>query len=201
MWTLRSSPPSPFGRKIKIAASLCGLTDRIEVVKADTLDPEDDLRSQNPLGKIPALVIEDGTVLYDSRVILEFLDLAAGGGVIMPEAAVDRIMALRLEALADGILDANILVLYEARFRPEELHHQPWLDHQAGKVSRAIDYLEANPPVLGPKPNVGDIALACALGHRDFRFGGDWREDHPRLVAWLSGFEAAVPAYAETAPH
>ena len=201
MWTLRSTPPSPFGRKVKIGAALCGLTDRIEVVKADTMDPDDDLRSQNPLGKIPALIIEDGTVLYDSRVILEFLDLAAGGNVIIPAAAPERIMALRQQALGDGILDANILTLYEARFRPKEIHHQPWLDYQTEKAFRAIDQLESDPPVLREKPNVGDIALACALGHRDFRFAGDWRENHPRLVAWLAGFEAAIPAFAETAPH
>lgn len=201
MWTLRSTPPSPFGRKVKIGAALCGLSDRIEVVKADTTDPDDSLRSQNPLGKIPALIIEDGTVLFDSRVILEFLDLAAGGNMIIPESAPERIMALRLQAIGDGILDANILVLYESRFRPKDIHHQPWLDYQTEKAFRAIAHLEANPPALGERPNVGDITLACALGHRDFRYDGDWRKGHPRLVEWLAAFEAAVPAYAETAPH
>jgi glutathione S-transferase len=200
MLILRSSPASPFGRKVKIAAALCGLSDRIQVEKADTTDATDSLRQQNPLGKIPALILEDGSRLYDSRVILEWLDQEAGGGVIVPVGAA-RFPALVLQALADGIMDASILTIYEARYRPEEKHHQPWLDHQAGKVERALAELERNPPALDGSPHVGHITLACALGYRDFRFGGTWRADHPRLVEWLDRFAAAVPAYEATAPH
>ena len=201
MWTLRSSPPSPFGRKVKIGADVCGLTDRINIEKADTADPSDSLRGQNPLGKIPALITEDGMVLFDSRVILEFLDMEAGGGVIIPRSGRERIEALRLQAIGDGIMDANILVIYEGRFRPEEKHHAPWLEYQGEKVKRALAELEASPPALNGTPNVGHITLACALGHRDFRFKGDWREGNPRLVEWLAAFDAAVPSYAATAPH
>ena len=108
---LRSSPPSPFGRKVKIAAAILGLSDKIEIVVTDTIDPADSIRQQNPLGKIPALILADGTALYDSRVIVEYLDLMAGGGKLIPNGA-ERIQTLTLQALADGIMDAGILQMY-----------------------------------------------------------------------------------------
>jgi glutathione S-transferase len=200
MLTLRSSPASPFGRKVKIAAALCGLSGRIRVEKADTTDPTDTVRQQNPLGKIPVLMLEDGSPLYDSRVILEWLDFEAGGGIIIPSGAA-RFPAMVLQALADGIMDASILAVYEGRYRPTELHHQPWLDHQAGKVERALAELEREPPALNGIPHVGHITLACALGYCDFRLDGTWRADHPRLVAWLDAFAAAVPAFEASRPH
>ncbi len=199
MPTLRTSPPSPFGRKVKIGAALCGLQDSLRLEMADTANPDDTLRRQNPLGKIPTLVLEDGTALYDSRVILEWLDAEAGGGVILPSGPA-RFPALTLQALADGILDASILLVYERRFRPEEKHHRPWMDYQAEKAARALAALEAGPPALDGAPHVGHIALACALGYRDFRFEGSWRPDHPALVAWLEEFEARVPSFAATRP-
>jgi hypothetical protein len=111
---------------------------------------------------------------------------------------------LRLQALCDGILDASILTVYEARWRAAERHEQKWLDHQAGKVTRALAVIETSPPALdvasASLPNVGQIALACTLGYRDFRFGKNWRADHPRLVDWLDDFAARVPAFAATAP-
>jgi glutathione S-transferase len=200
MMILRSAAPSPFGRKVQIALSVLGLDD-VKIEPTDTMDPRDTVRGQNPLGKIPVLISEDGTAYYDSRVILEFLDERAGGGKIIPRAIAERFAALRLQALADGILDASILTVYEGRWRPAEKHEAKWLDHQAGKVGRALAVLEAAPPALGPSlPNVGHIALACALGYRDFRFGSDWRAAHPRLVGWLDGFAARVPAFAATIP-
>jgi glutathione S-transferase len=198
MMILRSAAPSPFGRKVQIALSVLGLDD-VKIEPTDTMDPRDTVRGQNPLGKIPVLISEDGTAYYDSRVILEFLDERAGGGKIIPRATAERFAALRLQALADGILDASILTVYEGRWRPAEKHEAKWLDHQAGKVGRALAVLETAPPALGPSlPNVGHIALACALGYRDFRFGSDWRSAHPRLVSWLDGFAARVPAFAAT---
>lgn len=199
MWILRSSPTSPFGRKVKIAAAICGLTDRLRVETTDTMDPADSIRGQNPLGKIPALILENGAVLFDSPVILEWLDHAAGGGVIIPPGP-ERFTALTLQALADGIMDASILIFYESRFRPAEKHHQPWLDHQADKVRRSLAALESAPPAIAGTPHVGHIALACALAYRDFRFQGAWRAEHPRLVAWLDRFAAAVPAFEATRP-
>jgi glutathione S-transferase len=187
-------------RKVRIAAALLGLDREIALEAADTTDPGDSVRRQNPLGKIPALVIEDGTVLFDSRVILDYLDHRAGGGRIVPREPAARFSALRLQALADGILDASILVVYEGRWRPAEKHVAKWVEHQSGKVERALAALEAEPPALDPLPDVGQVALACALGYRDFRFGPGWRAEYPALAAWLERFAAQVPAFAATAP-
>jgi glutathione S-transferase len=200
MMILRSAPPSPFGRKVLIALSLLGIED-VKVEATDTMDASSPLRQQNPLGKIPVLIAEDGTSYFDSRVILEFLDERAGGGKIVPRAAAQRLAALRLQALCDGLIDACILTVYEGRWRPAEKHEPKWLEHQAGKVDRALAALEAAPPPIaapGELPHVGQIALACALGYRDLRFAGDWRKEHPRLVGWLDEFAARVPAFAAT---
>jgi glutathione S-transferase len=198
--TLRSSPSSPFVRKVRIAASVLGLDREIGLAPADTMNASDTVRLQNPLGKIPSLVLEDGTVLFDSRVILEYLDHRAGGGRIIPTDIDARLAALRLQALADGIMDASVLLVYEGRWRAPERHEPKWIEHQAGKVERTLAALEAAPPALSPTPDVGQIALACALGYRDFRFGDAWRRDRPSLVAWLDRFAARVPAFAATAP-
>jgi glutathione S-transferase len=199
MPVLRSSPASPFGRKVKISAALVGLLDRIEPINANTNDPADDLRIQNPLGKIPALILDDGTAVYDSRVIVEWLDMQSGGKLIPDGDA--RIPALVLQALADGIMDAALLIIYEGRYRPAELHHEPWLDRQRDKIARSLDYLEAAPPAMSGGPHIGHIALACALAYLDFRIGSEWRDGRPKLVAWLETFAEAVPVFAETAPY
>jgi glutathione S-transferase len=198
MMILRSTPPSPFGRKVRLAASVLGLSSDIKVEPADPNDANDSIRQQNALGKIPTLVLEDGTTLFDSRVIIEYFDHRAGGGKIIPQEPKARFAALRLQALADGMTDAQILLVYEGRFRPPEHHVKKWTDYQADKIKRGLTALEADPPSLDPLPNVGQIALACFLGHRDLRFAGDWRAAHPKLVAWLDRFAAKVPAFAET---
>jgi glutathione S-transferase len=198
MMILRSSPPSPFGRKVKLALGILGLEKDVTIEKADPTDANDSLRKQNPLGKIPALILEDGMVLYDSPVILDYLDHRAGGGKIVPTDATARFAALRLQALCDGILDAGILLVYEGRWRPPEMAVQKWLDHQTGKVARALGVLEAGPPALTAIPDVGAITLACALGYGDLRFGGQWRAHHPKLVTWLDAFAAKVPAFEAT---
>jgi glutathione S-transferase len=197
MLILRSSPPSPFGRKIRIAAAILGLSERLEVVVADTNDPAESLRRQNPLGKIPTLILEDGTALYDSPVILEYLDFLAGGGKIIPLETGPRFAALTLQALADGLAEASVLQIYETRFRDADRYSAKWLDHQAGKAERALAALEGSPPADRAR-DVGAIASACALGYLDLRFAGRWRNNHPRLVRWLDFFAAGVPAFAET---
>jgi glutathione S-transferase len=196
---LKSSPASPFGRKVRIAAGLLGLADKIDVRETDLNDPADSIRTQNPVGKIPALILDDDTAYYDSRVILEYLDHLAGGGRIIPRDPKARFEALRLQALCDGILDASLMLVYEGRYRPAEMKVQSWVDRQADKAARGLTALEAAPPVLTPMPDVGQIALACVLGYRDLRFGGEWRKNHPRLLAWLDKFSAQVPAFAATA--
>ena len=194
MLILRSSPTSPFGRKVVIAAAVLELSDRIEVVFADTNDPEETLRLQNPLGKIPTLILEDGRAIYDSRVIVEYLDALAGGGKIIPDGPA-RFAALSRQALADGIMDAALLQVYEQRYREPEIRSSEWVGRQADKVARALVVAERDPPGA---IDVGAIALACALGYLDLRFAGAWRAEHPGLAVWLDGFAAAVPAFEAT---
>jgi glutathione S-transferase len=200
MMILRTAPASPFGRKVRIAASLLGLEGDIAIERADTMDPADSVRRQNPLGKIPVLILDDGAILFDSGVILEYLDHRAGGGRIVPREPAARFAALTLQALCDGLMDACLLQVYEGRWRAADRHEPKWLAHQAGKVSRALSGLEADPPALDGMPDVGQIALACALGYQDLRFAGRWRADHPQLVAWLDTFAARVPAFDATRP-
>jgi glutathione S-transferase len=198
MMILRSSPPSPFGRTVKLALAILGLKDKVEIVVADTNDPNDVLRKQNPLGKIPALVLANGKTIFDSRVILEYLDGLAGGGRILPKEGEARFDALVLLALANGLMDAALLQVYEGRYRDADKQEPKWLAMQAGKVERALAVLEASPPAIGATPNAGVIGVACALGYLDLRFAGKWRADHPKLVAWLDAFAAQVPAFEET---
>jgi glutathione S-transferase len=198
MMILRSTPASPFGRKISIAIGLLGLERDVKVEGADLQNAADTIRQQNPLGKVPTLVVEDGTTLFDSRVILEYLDHRAGGGKIIPREPNARFAALRLQALADGMTDAQILLIYENRWRAPEKHEPKWLDYQSDKIRRGLAALEAAPPALDSMPNVGQIALACFLGHRDLRFKGDWRAGNPKLVAWLDRFATQVPSFNAT---
>lgn len=192
---LRYSAASPYARKIRIAAELLGLSSRIEIVAASTADPNDTLRRQNPLGKIPTLLLEDGSALYDSRVIAEYLD-HLGGGKLIPADPSQRFDALRLQALGDGVNDAALLIRYETATRLPELRDQNAIDLQQGKIDRALAVLESAPP-SGPV-HIGQIALACALGYLDLRFEGAWRSAHPGLVEWLADFEKKVPAYGAT---
>jgi glutathione S-transferase len=196
MMILRSSLPSPFGRKVKIAASLLGLRDQIEIVLADTSDPADSIRLQNPLGKIPTLILEDGRIFFDSRVILEYLDHRAGGNRLVPAEPDTRFAVLTQAALADGIVDAAILLVYENHFRAPQKHEPRWIAHQAEKVARALARFDAAPPRGGR--DISHIGLACALGYLDLRFNGKWRADHPKLVAWLDAFAGDVPAFEAT---
>jgi glutathione S-transferase len=198
MMILRSSPPSPFVRKVRIAIALLGLEGEIELRETDLNDPTDAIRAQNPLGKIPSLVLEDGTTLFDSRVILEYLDNVAGGGGIIPRESRARFEALRLQALCDGALDASVLIVYESRYRPAEMRVQSWVDRQSEKVVRAMAALEKAPPPIDATPHVGAIALACLLGYGDLRFEGKWRAQYPALLAWHDRFAAQVPAFMAT---
>jgi glutathione S-transferase len=198
MLILRSTPPSPFGRKVNIAIDVLGLRREVTIQPADLQDATDTIRKQNPVGKIPALVLEDGSALFDSRVILEYLDHRAGGGKIIPRDPKTRFPALRMQALADGMTDAQILVVYEGRWRAAEKHEKKWVDYQSDKIKRGLAEFETAPPQLDGMPHVGQIALACFLGHRDLRFNGDWRADHPKLVVWLDRFAAQVPAFNAT---
>ena len=196
---LRGAAASPFARKVRIAADVLGLLDGIEMRAVNSTDPADPILQQNPLGKMPVLLLEDGRTIYDSSVIVEYLDTIAGGGRLIPAARDARFEALTLAALGDGILEAAILIVYEGRYRPDQPPYRPWLDFQRGKIERALAALAAKPPALTPV-TVGTITLACALGYLDFRKQLDWRAKYPALIAWLDQFRAAVPAFDRTRP-
>ena len=194
---LRTTLTSPFGRKVRMAADLLGLTDRVRVAHADTADESDTLRLQNPLGKIPCLVRADGTAVYDSGVILEFLQEVAGTDRLLPTRGPDRIRMLIATRLADGIIDAGALIIYEARYHEPGGHSERWLAHQRGKIVRALAAFEASPP--NPrKTDAVSIGLACALGFLDKRQPVEWRPSCPRLAAWLDDFAANEPAFDRT---
>jgi len=188
--------PSPFGRKGTFAIAHLGLSDRVDV---GVPDDEESLRKLNPLAKVPALIIEDGTALFDSRVILEYLDMLAGGDKIIPVETGARFGALREAALADGVLEGALLVTYEGRYRPDQTPYEPWLDFQRGKVGRGLAAMADAPPAITPL-TVGGIGLACALEYIDFREQYDWRPEFPALVAWLDDFNAAHPVFADSKP-
>ena len=198
---LLSSPASPFGRKVKIAAGMKGVLGKIEIMPADTNAGDENLNRQNPLGKIPCLVLDSGEALYDSPVICEYFDTLAPDPVLFPKSGTARFKTLTLGALGDGILDAALLLVYEKRFRPENLRVEAWVNRQQSKIDRALAQLEKAPPAWDKAPDYGHLTLACALlGYLDFRHEGKWRAKHPKLIAWLDKFDKAVPDFAKTTP-
>ncbi len=196
---LYSSTASPFGRKIKLAAHVLGLIDEIDVRPTDTMNSADEIRTINPLGKIPSLVT-GGVTLYDSRVIMEYLDSRAGGGRIIPTAGMDRYRCLTAAAKMDGIIDAALLMVYEGRFRLPEMHVDKFVDWQRDKIIRALQSIDPTPYKGNTMPDVADIGLACALDYLDFRKLMSWRDYAPTLAEWKVGFAAVVAGYAETMP-
>lgn len=201
---LYSTPTSPFVRKVMVVAHEAGLADRIEptLLRPSPMQPDAVLARDNPLSKIPALVLDDGSSLYDSHVICEYLDAhRAAGPELLATSGVARWTALRREALADGMLDAAIQVFYERRNRPEALQWQPWIDGQSAKVRLALDALEREASTFGEGADLGLITIAAALGWLEFRaFLGDLRAGRPTLFAWYDRF-CERPSMRATAPH
>lgn len=197
---LFDNPASPFCRKVKVVLAETGQADEVTLVPAigHPLDTGAMPLAQNPLGKIPALVRDDGPAIYDSRVICRYLDARAGGG-LYPQARLWE--ALTLEATADGILEAAVLMVYESRCRPEGLRSEDWVEAQWAKIARSLDALEDRwmSHLAGPL-DIGQIAVGCALGYLDFRHGGrGWRTGRPALAAWEETF-GERPAMAATRP-
>ncbi|SDR34475.1 glutathione S-transferase family protein [Pseudovibrio sp. Tun.PSC04-5.I4] len=201
MITLRTSPTSPYGRKARIAVAVLGIEDQVQLDWADTRATSGSLYDQNPLAKVPTVLLENGDVVYDSRVVLELLDQMAGGGVIIPKGDT-RIAVLTKQAMADGIVDAAIQAQIETRNHPEEHWNNVWIERQLGKVNRCLKAFNDNPLPTPEQsngiPDCAQIALACALGYLDLRANGDWRKDNPDLVKWHTAFIEQVPAYDAT---
>jgi glutathione S-transferase len=199
---LHWSPRSPFVRKVMIVAHETGLTERLSCVRtvAATTRPHAELMQDNPLSKIPTLVLDDGTILYDSPVICEYLDGLHDGMKLFPAGGAERFVALRRQALGDGFLDFLLLWRNE-RERPPERQSQVHLDTFATKRQSVLRSLEAEAPQLERSAySIGHIAVGCSLSYLDFRFAADdWRTAHPRLAAWHATF-AARPSVRATEP-
>jgi glutathione S-transferase len=196
------APASPFVRKCLVAADELGLRGRIELIPAAAhpVKRDDTVVAYNPLGKIPTLITDDGTVLYDSRVICDYLN-ALGSGQLIPRDGPARWEVLVLQSLADGIMDASVLARYETAARPESLRWSDWLDGQLAKVGSGLDTLEARVGAFGDRVDLGTIAVGCALGYLDFRFASlDWRAKRPNTAAWLERFGARKSMVATSPP-
>lgn len=181
------SPVSPYVRKVVVTAREVGLEGRLELVPVapSITDPDPSLPGFNPLAKIPTLVLDDGSSLFDSRVICEYLDGEHGGRRLVPEAGPERFRVLRLQALADGALDAGLLLRYETVLRAEGHRSAEWTSIQTRKVLRALDALEADVHAWPAAIDLGQIAVICALGWLEFRDPvGDVRPGRPNLFAW-----------------
>jgi glutathione S-transferase len=190
--------PSPYSAKVRMAAAYAGIV--LEEIPTNTGDEPEQLLKNNPLGKIPVLLTDEGENLFDSRAITQYLNRASKNA-LFPRNPAKRLEAERLEALADGICDCLLAHVYERRFRPEEIVHQPWLDKQWKKVTRALDHLEASPPKLPKRITAGQIALRACLGYLDLRFPGKWERGHSRLKRWAKRFDEKFPELATRAPH
>lgn len=197
---LHWSPRSPFVRKVMIAVHERGLADRVTCVRtvAATAKPHAELMKDNPLSKIPTLVLDDGTVLYDSPVVCEYLDTLGGAPKLFPTAPQARLTALRRQALGDGFLDMMVLL------RDERMREHPSERHMASTATRkaaVLAALEQEAPALAATPfDIGHIAIGCGLSYLDFRYADeDWRQAHPKLAAWHATF-AARPSVRATEP-
>ncbi|WP_411835880.1 glutathione S-transferase [Pseudomonas chlororaphis subsp. aurantiaca] len=188
--TLFHNPASPYVRKVMVLLHETGQLDRValQASQLTPVNPDAALNQDNPLGKIPALRLADGNVLYDSRVILDYLDQQHVGNPLIPREGSARWRRLTLAALADGIMDASVLIRYELALRAPEKHWELWLDGQRDKIRRALAVLEADAIAeLASHFDVAAISVACALGYLDFRHPDlQWRDAQPRLAAWYA---------------
>jgi glutathione S-transferase len=197
------SGASPYVRKVLVTAHELGIADQLEPMAVATgpTSPDASLQRDNPLGKIPTLVGNDGIVLYDSRVICSYLcELAEGRVKLEGRSDRQKLQIRKWEALADGICDAGILIRYETFARPEALRWPDWIAGQSGKVLAALDVLEANEMVYATDLSMAAIAIACALGWLEFRMPvADIRAGRPKLFAWYDEFKKR-PSMQATAP-
>ncbi|MEQ8665548.1 MAG: glutathione S-transferase N-terminal domain-containing protein [Rhodospirillales bacterium] len=188
------STASPFVRKVRMAAIELGLDDRVELVEFGRPGPASAVAADNPLGKVPTLVTDDGEAIYDSSVICEYLDGLAGSGRLLPTDFTERTRVKVLEALADGVMDAGVLRIMESR-RPENERSPAWVEKQTQACRQGLDGLEAVADRLGDGVSVAHIAICCGLGWLEFRsIEPDWRDSRPALADWYAGFSARPSA-------
>lgn len=191
------SPTSPYSAKARMAARHLGLD--VESVTTSTEEPSELLTGNNPLGKIPVLIRDGAAPVYDSRAIMQYFNRMTKNG-LYPRNPDKRTEAEVFEALCDGITDCLLAIVYERRMRPAEIVHQPWIDRQWTKVTRGLDYIEANMPKTTKSLHGGHFALAALIGYLGLRFPGQWEKGRPKLKNWTKKFEKFFPAHAEMRP-
>lgn len=182
---------SPFVRKVVVVAEELGISGRIDRLACapGPVARDAGVVARNPLGKVPTLLTDDGTALFDSHVICEYLDATFGSGRIFPRDGAARWRALCEQSVADGLLDAALLTRYETVLRPEALRWDAWRDGQLEKIASCLAVMEAGADDDAGRVDIGTITTACALGYLDFRFAElNWRERHPRMAAWFAAF-------------
>jgi glutathione S-transferase len=197
---LRLSTTSPYARKCLLVAREAGLIDQITLVWTTPWAKETDLPQDNPLGKVPVLILDNGEVLFDSPVICEYLDSLHSGPKLIPPAGPERWSALRLAALADGIVDAGAALKAELGLRPVETRWPAWSDRQMDKVRRGLDAMEREVADWGDAFRIGQIGAISALGFLTFRQILDWRAGYPGLARWADQV-ASRPSVAATEPY
>ena len=183
------NPASPFVRKVLVVAKECGAADQLEIeeIALTPVNPHIPLNSHNPLGKIPALVLDDNQNLYDSRVICEYLD-STYGSKLFP-AGSERWTVLRQQAIADGLCDASVLVRYESFVRPKEKQWSEYVEAQLNKCHRAIALLDQECAEFGERVDIATLSTAIALEYFEFRNPDEvWQQRAPTLAKWLSDF-------------
>ena len=194
------SPPSPFVRKVTTLIYHANLNDSIELinVKTTALSVAEEARAANPLGKIPVMILEDGKAIFDSRVITRYLDDFAGSNLYPQDKIYD---ILTLEALADGIIESAVSITYESKLRPQNEQSPSWMEAQWSKVLHAIKALDDGQfQAMDIEMNMGQIAIACALGYLDFRHDArEWRSGHSNLASWNDKM-MKLPALIKTIP-
>ena len=194
------SPPSPFVRKVTTLIYHANLNESIEMinVKTTALSVAEEARAANPLGKIPVMILEDGKVIFDSRVITRYLDNFAGSNLYPQDKIYD---ILTLEALADGIMESAVSITYESKLRPQNEQSPSWMEAQWSKVLHAVKALDDGQfQAMDSEMNMGQIAIACALGYLDFRHDArQWRSGHSNLASWNEKM-IKLPALIKTKP-
>ena len=194
------SSTSPFVRKVNVFAIETGLDIDIEWVKTNPWQAEENLVAENPLSKIPTFISDNGMVIYDSRLICEYLDTLHSEKKLIPQHGKERWLVLRLQALADGILDAGILRFLEAK-REKGQQSKDFDNMQKNSVERGLNYLEQTVSDWQAQIDIGVITIACALGWLDFRFPHEnWRDNRSELNKWYENFSQR-DSMKKTVPH
>ncbi len=187
--TLFYSPTSPFVRKVMVLLHETGQLAKVALqeVQLSPISPSPEVNAANPAGKIPALRLADGSLLFDSRVILEYLDQQHSGQPLLAASGSARWNCLTLCALADALLDAAVLIRYESFLRPQDKRWDSWLSGQQDKIERALAHFEQVASRLSEHFDLAAISLACALGYVDLRQPElAWRQRYPQLAAWYA---------------